>query len=337
MAKTSEDLPAAILMGNPPALEKAYPEDLRKSLSEKVRILDPVLTIQNWRDHARVLAGAKYVLATWGVPRLDGEFLAKAPNLQAVFYAAGSVKSFVTPELFARGVTVSNAHRANAIPVAEYTVSVILLSLKKFWQNVRRTRRLRVWNHDLSGPGAYRAVVGLVSLGAVGRLTAEKLAGYELEVLAYDPFATEQEAATLGVRLVSLEEIFLKSGVVSLHAPWLPETENMINARLLGLMPPGATLINTSRGAVVNEKDLCDVLHERADLTAILDVTHPEPPAQNSPLYELDNVVLTPHISGSTGSEVTRMGHWMAEELTRCLKGEPLQFAVTPEMLASAA
>ena len=141
----------------------------------------------------------------------------------------------------------------------------------------------------------------------------------------------------MGVRLVSLEEIFLKSDVVSLHTPWLPETENMINARLLRLLPPGATLINTSRGAVVNEKDLCEVLRERADVTAVLDVTHPEPPAQDSPLYELDNVVLTPHISGSMESEVARMGHWMADELKRCLRGEPLQYQITRAMLATAA
>ena len=337
MANRNECPPEAILIGNLPALQKAYPADLRKELSGKVRILDPELTTGNWREHSDVLGRASFALATWGVPRLDQEFLSLAPNLRAIFYAAGTVKGFMTPEVFTRGITVSNANKANAIPVAEYAVSAIILSLKKFWQNVRRTRREKVWDHHLQGPGAYRSVVGLVSLGAVGRLTAEKLAGYELEVLAYDPFATEKQAAALGVRLVSLGEIFRLSDVVSLHAPWLPETENLVNGRLLRLMKPGATLLNTSRGAVINEEDLCAVLRERADLTAILDVTYPEPPRPDSPLFEFDNVIMTPHISGSMAGEVTRMGRWMVDELERCLKGEPLQHAVTQEMLATAA
>ncbi len=337
MANTSESLPAAILIGDPLALEQAYAHDLRTELSARVQLLEPHLTGKNWREHAGLLARADVALATWGVPCLDAEFLSLAPKLRAVFYAAGSVKSFVTPELFARGITVSNANKANAIPVAEYAVSAIILSLKKFWPNVRRTRRMRVWDHHLPGPGAYRSVVGLVSLGAVGRLTAEKLSGYELEVLAYDPFATDEQAKALGVRLVSLEEIFRHSDVVSLHAPWLPETENLVHGGLLRLMKPGATLLNTARGAVVQEEDLCAVLRERADLTAVLDVTHPEPPRADSPLFELENVILTPHISGSMAGEIGRMGRWMAEELGRHLTGGPLQHAITAEMLATAA
>jgi phosphoglycerate dehydrogenase-like enzyme len=186
-------------------------------------------------------------------------------------------------------------------------------------------------------PGAYRSVVGLVSLGAVGRITAEKLRNFELDVLAYDPFATPDQAAALGVRLVSLEEIFSQSDVVSLHTPWLPETENMINGRLLRMMKSGATLLNTSRGAVINEGDLCQVLRERSDLTAVLDVTHPEPPEAEGALFALDNVFMTPHISGSMGGEVTRMGRWMVDELIRHRNGEPLRYAVTEQMLATAA
>ncbi|MFZ4683489.1 MAG: hydroxyacid dehydrogenase [Terrimicrobiaceae bacterium] len=337
MVNTCDPLPAAVLIGDPPALEKAFPEDLRKELSATVRLLDPPLTATSWREDPGVLAQADFALATWGVPRMDGDFLSFAPKLRAVFYAAGSVKGFVTPELFARGISVSNANKANAIPVAEYAVSAIILSLKKFWPNVRRTRRLRVWDHQLPGPGAYRSVVGLVSLGAVGRLTAEKLATYELEVLAFDPFTTQEQAEALGVRLVSLEEVFRHSDVVSLHSPWLPETVNMVHGGLLRLMKPGATLLNTSRGAVVNEDDLCAVLRERTDLTAVLDVTYPEPPRADSPLYDLDNVILTPHISGSMAGEVARMGRWMAEELERHLNGLPLQHVITEEMLATAA
>lgn len=328
--------PPALLVGNLPALEVAYPADLRREISVRVDVLLPPVDSRNWREHREALARAEVILGTWGMPRMDGEFLDAAPNLRAVFYAAGSVKGFVTPEVFLRGITVANANKANAIPVAEYAVSAIILSLKRFWQHALKTHRTKTWQH-LPVPGAYRSVIGLVSLGAVGRLTAERLRAYELEVLAYDPFATAEQAAALGVRLVSLEELFSRSDVVSLHAPWLPETENLVDGRLLRLMKPGATLLNTSRGAVVNEPALCEVLAERADLTAVLDVTRPEPPSPDSPLFHLDNVFLTPHISGSMGGEVARMGVWMVEEMGRFLAGEILQHAVTEPMLATMA
>ena len=328
--------PSALLVGNLPALEMAYPPELRRDIAVRVELSDVSMDSRTWRNHADSLAGVRVILGTWGLPRMDAEFLAAAPNLEAVFYAAGSVKGFVTPESFERGITVCNANKANAIPVAEYAASAIVLSLKRFWQHGRKTHQAKTWRH-LTVPGVYRSVVGLVSLGAVGRLTAERLRSYELDVLAYDPFASPEQAAALGVRLVSLEEIFSRSDVVSLHAPWLPETENLVDGRLLRLMKPGATLLNTSRGAVVNERELCAVLAERSDLTAVLDVTFPEPPAPDSPLFLLDNVFLTPHISGSMGGEVSRMGVWMVEEMRRYLEGEALHHAVTEPMLASMA
>lgn len=179
--------------------------------------------------------------------------------------------------------------------------------------------------------------MGLVSFGAIGRLVAERLRSYEIEVLAYDPYANAASASALGVRLVSLEELFSKCHVVSLHTPWLPETEKMIGARLLRLLPRGATLLNTARGAVIDEDALCAVLVERPDLNAILDVTHPEPPLPHSPLRTLPNVVLTPHIAGSLGGEIARMGFWMKAELERYLDGLPLEHAVSEQMLAQMA
>ncbi len=331
-----DTLPSTLLVGKLSALESAYPADLRREISARVDVIAPPVDSQNWREHREALSRAKMILGTWGMPKMNEEFLDAVPNLRAVFYAAGSVKGFVTPEVFVRGITISNANKANAIPVAEYAVSSIILSLKRFWQQERITRQTKTWQ-PLPVTGAYRSVIGLVSLGAVGCLTAQKLQAYELDVLAYDPFATSDQAAAVGVRLVSLEEIFSRSDVVSLHAPWIPETENLIDGRLLRLMKTGSTLLNTSRGAVVNERDLCEMLAERQDLTAVLDVTHPEPPPPDSPLFHLDNVFLTPHISGSMGGEIARMGTWMVEEMGRFLEGEPLHHVVTEPMLATMA
>lgn len=328
--------PKVLLLGTKAALKIAFPQPLLDELGGRVQILTPMLTAANCRDHPDLLAQADFILGTWGVPRLDSEFLDLTPRLKALFYAAGSVKEFATPEFFARGLSLSNAHLANAIPVAEYATAAIILSLKKFWQHSRQTKVTRTWKR-LDVPGAWRSVVGLVSLGAVGQATARLLQNYDLKILSFDPLTTEEQAQSLGVQLCSLEELFRSSDVVSLHAPWLPETENLVGGTLLRLMKPEATLLNTSRGAVINEPELCQVLQERPDLTAILDVTRPEPPAADSPLFTLDNVILTPHISGSMGAEVARMGQWMADELIRHLDGLPLKHQRTEAELTTAA
>jgi len=126
--------------------------------------------------------------------------------------------------------------------------------------------------------------------------------------------------------------LFDRSDVVSLHTAWKKETENLIRGHHFARMKPGATFINTSRGAIVAEQEMIEVLRQRPDLWALLDVTWPEPPVAGSPLYTLPNVVLTPHIAGSTGPECRRMGRWMIEELDRYLAGQPLRWRVNAEM-----
>jgi phosphoglycerate dehydrogenase-like enzyme len=147
----------------------------------------------------------------------------------------------------------------------------------------------------------------------------------------YDPFLTPEEADELGVERASLDEVFSRSDVVSLHAPCFPETVGMVTGRHLGRMRTGATFINTARGALVRQQEMIDVASRRADLQFVLDVADPEPLPRESPLYELDNVVLTPHIAGSAGNECRRMGRTMVEELDRFIAGQPLHYALTAE------
>jgi phosphoglycerate dehydrogenase-like enzyme len=154
-------------------------------------------------------------------------------------------------------------------------------------------------------------------------------------VLAYT--SSEEKASRLGAEKCSLEAIFNRSDVVSLHTPWLKETEGMITGEHLALMKPNATFINTARGAVVREQEMIEVLQQRPDLFAILDVTYPEPPKPGSPLYTLPNVILTPHIAGSLDNECQRMGRYMVDELERYLAGEPLQWAISREKAATLA
>lgn len=291
-------------------------------------------TRQSVLENPAVLSQVEVIFSGWGMAVLDEAFLAAAPNLKAVFYGAGSVRYFMTEAAWQRGITVVSAYYPNDIPVVEYTLAQILFSLKLGWRYVFEVKRLGAYPPRVAGPGCYGSTVGLVSLGMIGRMVAERLKTFDLKGIAYDPFVTQAQAGPLGVTMCTLEEVFRQSDVVSLHTPWLPETVGMITGELLRSMKRDATLINTARGAIVREDEMVAVLQERTDLTAVLDVTWPEPPDPGSLLYTLPNVILTPHIAGAMGLECRRMGCLMVEEFKLYLEGKSLNWAISRERAA---
>jgi phosphoglycerate dehydrogenase-like enzyme len=326
--------PKALYLLDSGAFEKIYGEEERAAVAGLADVYAPLQTGDSVAKNPSVLVEAEVILSGWGAPAMDGAFLAAAPNLRVVLYGAGSIRRVATPAFWERGVRITSAYAANAVPVSEYALAAILFSLKRGWHFAFSARREKALPGQGQVPGAYGSTVGLVSLGMVGRLVRERLRPFDLRVVAYDPFVTPEEAHALGVDLMSLEDLFASSDVVSLHVPLLPETEGMILGSHLASMKRNATLINTSRGAVVREAEMVEVLGERPDLWAILDVTHPEPPEPDSRLYDLPNVVLTPHIAGSLGSECRRMGRLVVEELRRYVTGEPLEHEITRERAA---
>ena len=313
------------------AYDLIYGPEERTDIARMVDIYAPPQTAQSIATNPGVLAEVEILLSGWGMPPLDTAFLRAAPNLKLVLYGAGSIRYFVTEESWARGVQVVSAYAANAIPVVEYTLSTILLSLKRFWFFTQEVRRLKNFPPRAPVAGCYGSTVGLISLGMIGQMVAERLRSYEMKVIAYDPFVSPEAAAALGVELVELDEIFRRADVVSLHTPWLKETEGMITGAHLNSMRPDATFINSARGAVVREEEMIETLKQRPDLYAVLDVTYPEPPAPDSPLYTLPNVVLSPHTAGAMSSECRRMGRLVVDELRRYLQGQPLQWSISKE------
>jgi len=287
---------------------------------------------ESLREASEELTRTEVIFSGWGMPLCDPGFLAAAPRLKAIFYAAGSVRGFVTDALWERGIVVSSANRVLAVPVAEFTLGHILLGLKMAWRHAvdMRMQRRPVQN---AFPGLYGSVVGLVSFGTVARHLLSLLRAFRLHVVVHDPFLSKEDAAAFGVTPVSLEELFEVSHAVSVHTPWLPETEGMIRGHHLERMPKNASFINTARGAVVNQPEMIEALRRRPDLQAFLDVTHPEPPPAESALYELPNVFLTPHIAGPQHHECRRLGEMAVDEFERYLKGEPLIGQVERGML----
>ena len=318
--------PRAALLAKPFPLGYAYDDSTLALLRAVVEVEDRTASPAT----ETAPSDAELLLSGWGVPRLDAAFFQRYPQVRAVFHAAGSVRSLMTDEAWDRGVRITTAAQVNARPVAEFTFAQIVLSLKSAFRQTRACHAERRFARQVARiPGAYGTTVGLISLGEIARQVAQRLTALEVNVIAYDPYTSAERAAALGVQLVSLEEIFARADVVSCHAPLLPATRGLIGGRHFELLKDGATFINTARGPIVAESEMIDVLRRRPSLTALLDVTDPEPPPPDSPLFTLPNVFLTPHISGSVDGECVRMGHFIAAEVRRYLAGEPLLGEVT--------
>ncbi|MEV1048873.1 hydroxyacid dehydrogenase [Streptomyces sp. NPDC049916] len=281
------------------------------------------------------LRDAEVLVTGWGCPRLGPAALTAMPRLRAVIHAAGSVKHHITKDVWDRGIAVSTAATANALPVAEYTVAAILLSNKRVLESARLYREERSRVNLLArfpGVGNYRRTVGIVGASRIGRRVVELLRPYDLRVLLHDPYLTEDAAHALGAEPVGLDALVSRSDVVSIHAPELPSTRHLFDAPRLARMRDGATLINTARGSLIDTDALVkEVATGRLD--AVLDHTDPEVLPPDSPLYDLPNVLLTPHIAGSQGNELHRLADAAADELERYADGLPFAHPVDPSTL----
>ncbi|WP_405676064.1 hydroxyacid dehydrogenase [Streptomyces sp. NBC_01511] len=344
MHDATDNRPAALLSMSPDIAERLFTPARLARLTGLVRT-DPRLVADTLAGPgldpavASALADAELLLTCWGAPPLTAEVLAAAPRLRAVVHAAGSVKHHVTEACWERGITIASAAGANALPVAEYTLAAILFAGKRVLGSAHRYREVRAphdWHQELSRAGNYRRTVGIVGASRIGRRVIELLRPFDFDVLLYDPYVSAEEAAALGVEPVPLDELCARGHVVSVHAPQVPATRHMIGAAQLAAMPDGATLINTSRGSLIDEDALLPHL-VAGRLDAVLDVTDPELPPPASPLYDLPNVLLTPHVAGSLGGEIHRMTDHALDEVERYVKGLPFEDPVHPASLGHSA
>ncbi len=332
----------AIFMGRQESKERVYGKDTVEKLKERLDFLPDFYTeefIRNGDKHSE-LCNVEYIFSTWGMVELsEAEIKAFLPSLKAVFYAAGTVRYFAKPFLNC-GIKVFSARAANAVPVAEYTTAQIVLANKGFFRSAPYAsagEREKACRELERYKGNYGAKVGIIGAGMIGSLVIKKLKSYDISVAVFDPFLPDETAENLGVKKVSLEALFSECEVVSNHLADNEQTRGILNANLFERMPPYSTFLNTGRGAQVVESDLIAVLKKRPDITAILDVTFPEPPENGSEFFTLQNCILTPHIAGSSGEEVKRMAVYMQEEFERMISGNAVKYEVTLKMLETMA
>lgn len=326
---------AALFYDYPAADGDVFGQGRRSRIASLTELYPHVVHAGNFGIHAPDLSDIEVIFATWGMIRFEERHFQAMPRLKAVFYAAGNVKAFAQP-LVDRGVILVSAWEANAIPVAEMCLSQILLSLRGYFRAVRQYREVKSFTaKQFHRTGVNGETVGMIGMGKIGTRLRKLLSDYPLRVVAHDPFLTPERAKALDVEIVSLDEAFARSIVLCNHIPDLPATKGVLTGRHFRSMRRGATFINTGRGAQVVEGDLAAVLAERPDLTALVDVTWPEPPPMESVLWNLPNLVISPHIGGTIGDEVVRLADLAIAEFEAWAGGRELTQQVTAEVLAT--
>ncbi|MGK5549543.1 hydroxyacid dehydrogenase [Streptomyces sp. URMC 127] len=336
----------AVVMGAEELAVVLPPGDLRERLGELTNS-----TVQIFGVAAEELAegitnciaerfaeGVEVLVTGWGCPPLTEAVLGRLPRLRVVVHAAGSIKLLVTEAVWERGIVVSSAAEANAGPVADFTLAVIGLAAKGALPMAAAYANGH-WPAFRERRGADGRTVGVIGASRIGRRVIAGLrastAGYR--VLLYDPYVTDADAMGAGVgtgvqRVALLADLCRAADIVTVHAPETPETRRLLDVEHLALIPDGGTVINTARGSIVDTEAL-----ERecasGRLSAWLDVTDPEPLEKGRRLFQLPNVVVTPHIAGAQGSEGRRLGIWAVEEVRRWRRGERLRGEVKREEL----
>ncbi|MDN4598997.1 hydroxyacid dehydrogenase [Leifsonia virtsii] len=301
--------------------------------------LDPDLAIADLDDApAELLDEVEILITGWGAPRLGRAELDRMPRLRAIVHAAGTVKGHLDDAAWDRGILVTSAASANAFPVAEYTLAMILLAGKRVPDYIRGYAADPGLYGEDPDPriGNFQRTVGIVGASRVGRRVIELLAPFDIDVLLYDPYLHPGDPILDAVRRVPLDDLFAGSSIVSIHAPLLPETVGMVGAAQLALLPDGATLINTARAPIVDQEALAAAVRDRG-LRAVLDVTDPEPLPAGHPLRTLPGVIITPHVAGALGTELRRLGECARHEIERFVAGEPAEHPVTKEALIAVA
>lgn len=280
----------------------------------------------------KILSQADGCITSWGVAALDEEVLSAAPSLRAMAHMGGSVRRYISQEVWRRGIHVTTAAPYLAIDVAETTLGLMIVGAKKVWQFAHHVRD-GGWREIDAWPAGelFSKKIGIIAASNVGRHVIKLLQNFSVEILLYDPFVSEEEAAELGAVKTGLDTLLETADIVSLHAPANEKTRQILNADRFARMKNEAIIINTARGSLIDEPALIREL-EKGRFFAYLDVTDPEPPAKGSPLRRLPNVVVLPHIAGCIAN-CGRLSELAAEELHRFFTGREAIYEVTEKML----
>ena len=267
--------------------------------------------------------------------KVTKDIIQAAERLKVIGRAGVGVDNIDVEEATKKGIIVVNSPTGASISVAELTIGH-MISLARHLTKADKTMKEGIWaKKQLKGRELHGKTLGIVGCGNIGKVVAKYAKAFNMEVIGYDPFLSKEEMEEHGIKKVdSLEELMKTADFVSLHIPHIPQTHHLINEKMLSLMKPTAYLINCARGGIVDEEALYEALKEKKIAGAALDVYEKEPP-EKSPLFELENVVFTPHLGASTVEGQIRAGVICAEQILKVLDGEEPDYWVNRKAMKS--
>lgn len=285
-----------------------------------------------------VLGDVHVIMGSWGMPRFDNQLLDLLTSLELVAHGAGSVKPFVTPGFFEKGIRVTHGASVIAKSVGEWCLMAALVGMRRAVA-FHEAMRVDGWKVSQDGHGDELAGkrIGLLAMSQTARAFLILLKPFGCDVRVYDPYLAEDDATKLGVvKEHSIDALCGWADIISNHVPSTPETANLIGPRQLAQMQDGALIINSARPAAIDYSALISEL-QSGRLRAALDVFPDEPVSPGDPVRQLPNVLVTPHIAGATWDGRARLGATMVDEIVRFASGQPLKHEVRPDRLSTMA
>lgn len=247
--------------------------------------------------------------------KVTAKVIEAAERLKVIGRAGSGLDNVDTQAATRRGVVVMNTPGGNTVTTAEHTMSLILAMTRRIPQATSSMKAGKWEKERFMGVELYNKTLGIIGVGQIGGYVAKLAQGLSLNVIAYDPYLSEEQAQKMGVHLVDLAEIYRRADIISVHTPLTAETRSLINADAIAQMKPGVMIVNCARGGVINETDLVEALKARRVAAAAFDVFEEEPIRTDHPLLALDNFICTPHIGASTEEAQENVAVGIAEQI----------------------
>lgn len=278
-------------------------------------------------DELKACIGDYHGLIIRSATKMTADIIETAKNLKVIGRAGSGLDNVDKTAATKKGIVVMNTPGGNTITTAEHTIALMVSLARQIPQATMSMKSGKWEKKKFMGVELFNKTLGVVGIGNIGSQVARRMQAFSMNVIAFDPFLSEEKAKDMGVEKVSLKELFKRADFITIHTPLTPETKNLINKEVIKTMKPGVRIINCARGGIINEKDLYDALVEGKVAGAALDVLEKEPP-ENNPLLTLDSVVTTPHLGASTREAQENVAVAVAEQIVDYLVHNTIRNAI---------
>ncbi|MFZ5908267.1 MAG: phosphoglycerate dehydrogenase [Nitrospirota bacterium] len=278
-------------------------------------------------DELKACIGEYHGLIIRSATKVTADIIEAAKNLKVIGRAGSGLDNVDKTAATKKGIVVMNTPGGNTITTAEHTIALLVSLARQIPQATMSMKSGKWEKKKFMGVELFNKTLGVIGIGNIGSQVAKRMQAFSMNIIAFDPFLSEEKAQEMGVEKVSLPDLFKRADFITVHTPLTPETRNLINKEVIKTMKPGVRIINCARGGIINEKDLYDALVEGKVAGAALDVLEKEPP-ENNPLLALDSVITTPHLGASTKEAQENVAIAVAEQVVDYLVHNTIRNAI---------